>query len=143
MPLTTSGIAYRNGFGPLMGGVAHTQFPYLSRGPYGMGESKAWPAQNLSPEGYQYWGAAPPDVAARDTARCLDSLELLLRTQCSPAETAAVLVEPVLGEGGYLPCPPGYLKGLREICDRCSFFFLVVIPALFNMCSCGAGTACF
>lgn len=28
------------------------------------------------------------------------------------------MVEPVLGEGGYLPCPPGYLKGLRDICDR-------------------------
>lgn len=99
-------------------GVVNAPFPYLTRGPYGGADSPGWPVQDLTPEGYQYWGAAPPAVAARDTARCLEGLELLLRTQCSPAETAAVLVEPVLGEGGYVPCPPGYLKGLREICDR-------------------------
>lgn len=99
-------------------GVVNAPFPYVTRGPYGMAESKAWPAQDLGAGAYRYWGAAPVDVAARDTARCLDAMELILRTQCSPAETAAILVEPVLGEGGYIPCPPGYLKGLREICDR-------------------------
>eukprot|EP00918_Siedleckia_nematoides_P096774 GHVU01212329.1.p1 GENE.GHVU01212329.1~~GHVU01212329.1.p1 ORF type:complete len:269 (-),score=13.73 GHVU01212329.1:620-1426(-) len=118
MPLTTSGVAYRNGFGPLMGGVVNTAFPYLTRGPYGMAETAKWPKQSLDPDNWQYWGAAPEAVMARDTARCLESLELLLRTQCSPAETAAILVEPVLGEGGYVPCPPGYLRGLREICDK-------------------------
>lgn len=89
-----------------------------------MAESSKWPKQDLTPENFQYWGAAPADVAARDTARCLDALELLLRTQCSPAETAAVLLEPVLGEGGYVPCPPGYLKGIRDICDRYSMLYI-------------------
>lgn len=119
MPLTTSGTVYRNRMGPLMGGIVNIPFPYVSRGPYGMRETKNWPKQSLHPDSYQYWGAAPAEVAARDTERCLDAFEVLLRTQSSPGDTAAVLVEPVLGEGGYVPCPPGYLKGLREICDRC------------------------
>lgn len=53
--------------------------------------------------------------------RCLDSLELMLRTQTSPTETAAIILEPVLGEGGYVPCPPGYLLGLQNICKRFEF----------------------
>jgi 4-aminobutyrate aminotransferase-like enzyme len=67
---------------------------------------------------YNYWGNCPEDIAATDTLRCLDAVELLLRTQTPPSETAAILLEHVLGEGGYIPCPPGYLKGLRDICDR-------------------------
>jgi 4-aminobutyrate aminotransferase len=118
MPLTTSNTIYRNGFGPLMGGVVNVPFPHVTRGPYGIFDYKDWPKQSFSPESYQFWGAAPAEVARKDTARCLDALELALRTQCHPAETAAVLLEPVLGEGGYVPCPPGYLKGVREICDR-------------------------
>jgi len=53
-----------------------------------------------------------------EVERCLKQMELLLATQTSPSETAAILLEPVQGEGGYLPCPPLYLKGLREICDK-------------------------
>lgn len=119
MALTTSGTVYRGGFGPFMSGVNVTPFPYVTRGPYGFDDAKAWPAQSLAAEeGYNYWGAAPRSVADRDTARCLESLELLLRTQSPPSDTAAVLLEPVLGEGGYVPCPPGFLRGLREICDK-------------------------
>jgi 4-aminobutyrate aminotransferase len=50
--------------------------------------------------------------------RCLDSLELLLRTQTSPGETAAIVMEPILGEGGYVPPPPGYLRGVKRICEE-------------------------
>lgn len=48
----------------------------------------------------------------------LYQLELVLSQQSAPADTAAILIEPVLGEGGYVVAPPAYLKGLRDICDK-------------------------
>jgi len=45
-------------------------------------------------------------------------LDLLLAQQTTPADTAAIIVEPVLGEGGYVPAPPEFLQGLRRICDQ-------------------------
>jgi len=48
----------------------------------------------------------------------LEDLNIILKTQTSPSETAAVLIEPVLGEGGYVPAPPAFMKGLREICSK-------------------------
>ena len=52
------------------------------------------------------------------TEQCLYQLELLLAQQTSPGETAAIILEPVLGEGGYVPAPKEFLEGLRAICDR-------------------------
>jgi len=42
----------------------------------------------------------------------------MLKQQTAPEETAAMLIEPVLGEGGYVVPPKSFLKGLREICDK-------------------------
>jgi 4-aminobutyrate aminotransferase len=50
-------------------------------------------------------------------SHCLYQLQLLLSQQSAPSDTAALLVEPVIGEGGYVPAPPSYLAGLRKICD--------------------------
>ena len=38
--------------------------------------------------------------------------------QTAPSDTAAILIEPVIGEGGYVPAPTSFLKGLREVCDK-------------------------
>jgi 4-aminobutyrate aminotransferase len=46
------------------------------------------------------------------------NFETLFRHQVTPEEVACVIVEPVLGEGGYIVPPKGWLKKLREICDR-------------------------
>jgi 4-aminobutyrate aminotransferase-like enzyme len=54
----------------------------------------------------------------------LRALERLLVAQTSPQETAAIVIEPVLGEGGYLPAPPAYLQGVREICDASGVLFV-------------------
>ena len=91
MALTTSKTVYRSGFGPLPSGVYVTPFPYAFR--LKMTESEA------------------SDYA-------LEQLEHLLASQTSPKETAAILVESVLGEGGYVVPPKSFMKGLREICDR-------------------------
>lgn len=91
MALTTSKTVYRAGYQPLMAGVFVAPYPYAYR--YG------WDAEQTS-----QW--------------CLEELEYMLLTQTAPAETAAFLVETVLGEGGYVVPPASFLRGLREICDR-------------------------
>jgi 4-aminobutyrate aminotransferase len=98
MSLTTSKTIYRAGYQPLMPGVFVAPYPYAFR--YG------WEAEHTS-----RW--------------CLDELQLLLLTQTAPYETAAILVEPVLGEGGYVVPPPGFLKGLRKIADEHGILLIV------------------
>jgi 4-aminobutyrate aminotransferase len=90
MALTTSKTTYRLNYQPLPAGVFVAPYAYAYR--YG-------------------WDAA------ETTRFCLRELELVLRTQTAPSETAALIVEPVLGEGGYVVPPPEFLLGLRQVCD--------------------------
>jgi 4-aminobutyrate aminotransferase len=89
--MTTSGTKFRAGFGPLMAGVAVAPFPYAYH--YGWDEQAA-------------------------TRFALRELDYLLATVSAPADTAAFLVEPMLGEGGYVPANAEFLNGLRERADR-------------------------
>lgn len=89
--VTTAGTKFRTGFSPLMGGVVIAPFPYAYR--LGMTE----------------------DEAVRFALRELD---YIFATQSDVSDTAAFLIEPVLGDGGYLPVPPAFLQGLRERADR-------------------------
>ena len=89
--LTTAGTKFRSGFSPIMGGVHIAPFPYAFR--YG------WDTET-------------------SVAFALKELDYLLATVSSPADTAAFIIEPVLGDGGYLPTPPAFLEGLRERADR-------------------------
>ncbi len=91
MSLTTSKTIYRAGYQPLMPGVHIAPYPYAYR--YG------WDEETTS-----QW--------------CLDELEYLLLSQTAPQETAAILIEPVLGEGGYVVPPASFLHGLRQICNQ-------------------------
>lgn len=58
-------------------------------------------------------------------AQSLYQLELLLAQQTAPRDTAAIILEPVLGEGGYVPAPPEFLRGLREVCDKHDILLIV------------------
>ena len=87
LSLTRSKAGYGVANHPQMAGVFVAPFPYASQAP-GM-----------------------------DADAALYQLELLLKQQSAPADTAAVIVEPVLGEGGYVAAPPGFLPGLRALCD--------------------------
>jgi 4-aminobutyrate aminotransferase len=89
LAMTTSKTAYRAGLQPLMSGVFVAPFPSAFR--YGWSEEKT-------------------------TEFCLAEFDHLLATQSAPAETAAVFIEPVLGEGGYVPVTPGFLEGIAERC---------------------------
>jgi 4-aminobutyrate aminotransferase len=94
--MTRSKTIYGEGHGPLMGGVFATAFPY-----------------------YSQFGGASPDTSTEELVnQALLQLKLTLQQQTSPADTAAIILEPVLGEGGYVPAPPEFLHGLRKICDE-------------------------
>jgi len=67
---------------------------------------------------------APFPKADDEVEACLDAVRLLLLSQTSPAETAAMLLEPVLGEGGYLPAPSAFLQGLEAICREHGILFI-------------------
>ncbi|MBU8809799.1 aspartate aminotransferase family protein [Mycolicibacterium goodii] len=88
--MTSSGTKFRSGFSPLMGGVHIAPFP----DPTHFG----WPVDQ-----------------ATDFA--LSQLDFILQTVSAPADTAAFFVEPVLGEGGYVPANERFLAGLRERAD--------------------------
>ncbi|MGH3388242.1 MAG: aspartate aminotransferase family protein, partial [Actinomadura sp.] len=96
--LTTAGTKFRAGIGPLMPGVAVAPFPQAYR--YGWSEEEA-------------------------TRFALRELDYVLATVASPQDTAAFVVEPVLGEGGYVPAPPGFVAGLRERADRHGILLVV------------------
>ncbi len=91
MALTSSRVSIRGDFEPLPGSVYMTPFPYCYR-------------------------AAP---GAHDPSACTcdweSQLELLFAQVIPPSRVAAVIVEPVLGEGGYVVPPPAFLPRLREI----------------------------
>jgi len=53
-----------------------------------------------------------------ETESALESLKHLFKMQSAPDETAAILIEPILGEGGYVPAPTAFLQGLRKLCDE-------------------------
>jgi 4-aminobutyrate aminotransferase len=91
MALTTSKTIYRSGFQPLPAGVFVSPYPYAYK--LGMSEQQT-------------------------TEYCLEALQELLLSQTSLAETAAILIEPVLGEGGYVVPPVAFMHGLRELCDK-------------------------
>jgi len=89
--MTTSGTRFSAGFSPLMSGVHVAPFPTAYR--YGWSEEEA-------------------------TRFALQELDHLFVTLSSPAETAAFVVEPVLGEGGYVPGNTAFFTGLRERADE-------------------------
>jgi 4-aminobutyrate aminotransferase len=57
--------------------------------------------------------------------RSLYQLDLRLKQQTTPQDTAAIIIEPVLGEGGYVPAPHAFLRGLREVCDKHGILLIV------------------
>ncbi len=92
LAFTSSKYTQQRGFFPTMPGVTHVPYPNSYR----------------------------PLFTGADQGRAvLDYIENVLFTGAvPPADVAAILVEPIQGEGGYLVPPDGFLAGLREICDR-------------------------
>ncbi len=95
MAMTTSKTSYRAGHAPLPAGIFVAPFP-----------------DPLAPD---------PDA---EVERALSGLDHLLKAMTAPEETAAMILEPVLGEGGYVPAPPAFLAGVVERCRRHGILFI-------------------
>ncbi len=93
MSVTTSKVHYREGYAPLLPGVQVTPYPYCFR--------RCSHAAN-----------EPCPIAAGE------QLEQLFARVVPAHEVAALLVEPIQGEGGYVVPPQGFLRNLRRICDQ-------------------------
>lgn len=91
LSMTTSSTGLRAGLQPMMGGVVVAPFPHAFR--YGWDEDSA-------------------------TDFCLRELDYILATYSAPAETAAMLIEPIQGEGGFVPANTRFMQGLRERADK-------------------------
>jgi len=90
--VTTSNLNYRNGYAPFLPGVHFSPYPSA------------------------YAGFDGDEEAASATG--LAALRSLFASVLSPSEVASILIEPVLGEGGYIPAPASFLRGLRALCDE-------------------------
>ena len=89
----TSKKAYAVGMGPFPDGIFRAQFPYYYRNPEGMPQEKAC----------DYY---------------MDSIKAVFE-QCAPADTiAAIVVEPLQGEGGFIPAPLEWIRAVRDLCDQ-------------------------
>ncbi len=94
LSLTASKAVQRRGFAPLLSEVTHVPYAYCYRCPY-----------NLR-----------PDTCEMACARFIE--EQLFPRFVPPEEVAAIFVEPIQGEGGYVAPPLAYFRALRDICDR-------------------------
>jgi 4-aminobutyrate aminotransferase len=91
LALTSSKYTQQAGFAPTMPGVTHVPYPNTYR----------------------------PLFAGADQGRAvLDYIRMLFERNVPPQEVAAIVIEPLQGEGGYLIPPDGFLEGLRQICDE-------------------------
>lgn len=93
LSVTTSSAAYRKKYHPLLPSIYHAPYPYCFRCPF----------------------RRSPDSCGQ---HCLTDLEMTFRHRIPPEEIAAVIIEPVLGEGGYFPAPVAFLEKLRKVCSR-------------------------
>ncbi|KAL6249967.1 hypothetical protein RBB50_002268 [Rhinocladiella similis] len=106
MAMTRSKTIYGENYAPLMPGVFATPFPYCAQCSIASRCDGKYSAENC----------------------CMDpveQLELLLKRETAPSDTAAIVIEPVLGEGGYVPVVAEYLKRVREICDKNNILLVV------------------
>ena len=92
LSLTNSKLKQRAGFGPLLPMVYHAPFPRI----------RSWR------EGSGGDGSAELEVLRKS----------ILGRLIGPDDVAAIVIEPIQGEGGYFPAPASFLRGLRELCDE-------------------------
>jgi 4-aminobutyrate aminotransferase len=97
--VTTSNLNYRTGYEPLLPGVYFAPYPYA----------------------YQDFGG--DEEAGSESS--LEALRALFGTVIAPSQVASVLIEPVQGEGGYIPAPLSFLRALRDLCDRHGILLIV------------------
>jgi len=111
LSLTGSKPQQRRRFSPLVPGVTHIRFPYTYRGCTG--------------------GPQEEEAFSLGCARYIE--EKLFKTTVAPEEVAAIFIEPIQGEGGYVVAPDNFMRELRAICNRHGILLVV------DEVQCGAG----
>ena len=111
LSLTGSKPQQKRRFSPLVPGVTHVRYPYAYRGCTG--------------------GPQDEEAFSLGCARYIE--EKLFKTILPAEEVAAIFVEPIQGEGGFVPAPANFLRELRAICDRHGI--LLVVDEV--QCGCG------
>ncbi|MCK4352329.1 acetyl ornithine aminotransferase family protein [candidate division WOR-3 bacterium] len=100
MSLTASKWIQRKGFAPLVPGVTHIPYPYCYRCQFNL----KYPSCNFA---------------------CIDYVEdVIFHTTTPPEEVAALFVEPIQGEGGYIIPPDGYFERLKKLLDKYNILFV-------------------
>jgi len=99
MTLTSKEKPYKYGFGPFAAGVHRVEFPYVYRAPEGIAEKDL----------VDYY---------------LGKIEDLFYERVAPETVAAIIMEPVQGEGGFIVPPKEYVQGIRKICDKYGIVFI-------------------
>ncbi len=97
MTMTSKVKPYKFGFGPYAPEVYRAPFPY----PYRMNMND----QEVS-------------------AFCIAELERMFTGDVAPDEVAAIVIEPVQGEGGFMAAPPGFLRALKAVCEKYGILFV-------------------
>ena len=103
LSLTGSKPQQKRRFSPLVPGVTHIRYPYAYRGCSG--------------------GPQEEEAFSMGCARFIE--EKLFKTILAPEEVAAIFVEPIQGEGGYVVAPDNFLRELRAICNRHGILLVV------------------
>jgi len=97
MTMTSKVQPYKYRFGPYAPEVYRAPYPY----PYRM---------NMTPQ--------------EATAFCIQELERMFVGEVAPDQVAAVIIEPVQGEGGFMVAPPGFLRALKAVCEKYNMLFV-------------------
>jgi 4-aminobutyrate aminotransferase / (S)-3-amino-2-methylpropionate transaminase / 5-aminovalerate transaminase len=108
LSLTSKYALFKSGFGPFAPEIVRLAIPNIYRTPKGM-----------TPEEYVDFG--------------IQQLEHALVAQVDPSAVAAIIIEPVQGEAGFLPVPPRFLRRIRELCDQHG----IIMIADEVQCGCG------
>jgi 4-aminobutyrate aminotransferase len=101
LSLTASKAVQRKGMGPLLPGVINLTYAYCNRCPYGL----------------------QPESCCTECATVLE--REIFKKLVDPEEVAAIVVEPIQGEGGYVPAPAEFLQELQRVCRRYGIMFVV------------------
>lgn len=99
MGLTSQVRYYKYGFGPFDAGIQRFPYAYTYRAPF-----------DTTDDAYGEF--------------CVKRIEDSFKTYMPAEATAAIIVEPFLGEGGYVPPPATFIRGLRDLCDRYSILLI-------------------
>ena len=97
MSMTSKVKPYKHGFGPFAPEVYHAPFPYEYR-------------MNMTPQAVSEY--------------CIAQLEHMFVGKVAPDHVAAIIIEPVQGEGGFIVAPPGFLRELKALCEKYGILFV-------------------